>query len=113
MFSIQKKAPADCLRHGWVSKKLLVCKGVTFPDGASASLNGTTNVLRVVNTPANQDIIEQIIDSVAQTEPVSVAVRVTMLRVEENRLEELGFDWMLSDFGISGDDLHSCRWDDR
>ena len=59
-------------------------------------------MLRVVNTAANQDVISQIIDSIAQTEPVSVAVRVTMLKVEEDRLEELGFDWLLDNFGVGG-----------
>lgn len=85
------------------AEEALAMQGVTFPDGASASFNASTNTLRIVNTPANQDIIEQIIDSIAQTEPVSVAVRVTMLKVEENRLEELGFDWLLDNFGF-GDD---------
>ena len=77
-------------------------QGVTFPEGASASFNAATNTLRVVNTPGNLDIISQIIDSLEQTEPVSVAVRITMLKVDEDRLEELGFDWMLNTFGFGG-----------
>lgn len=85
------------------AQESLSLQGVSFPDGASASFNGSTNTLRVVNTPANQDIIEQIIDAIAQTEPVSVAVRVTMLKVEESRLEELGFDWLLDNFGFGAD----------
>ncbi len=78
-------------------------QGVSFPDGASAILNASSNTLRVVNTVGNQDIIEQIIDSIAQTEPVSVAVRITMIKVEQKRLEELGFDWMLDTFSFGGD----------
>jgi general secretion pathway protein D len=78
-------------------------QGVSFPDGASAILNASSNTLRVVNTVGNQDIIEQIIDSIVQTEPVSVAVRVTMIKVEQKRLEELGFDWMLDTFSFGGD----------
>jgi general secretion pathway protein D len=78
-------------------------QGISFPEGASASFNATSNTLRVVNTVANQDIIQQIIDSIAQTEPVSVAVRVTMLKVQQDRLEELGFDWMLNTFTFGGD----------
>lgn len=73
-------------------------QGVTFPDGASATFNGTSNILRVVNTRGNLDIIEQIVDAIAQTEPVSVAVRVTMIKVEQDRLEELGFDWLLDTY---------------
>ena len=85
------------------AQEALSLQGVTFPDGASASLTPSTNTLRIVNSPTNLDIIEQIIDSIAQTEPVSVAVRVTMIKVEESRLEELGFDWLLGNFGISDD----------
>ena len=75
-------------------------QGIAFPSGASATFNAASNTLRIVNTPGNLDVIEQIIDSITQTEPVSVAVRVTMLKVEQQRLEELGFDWMLNSFGV-------------
>lgn len=85
------------------AREALAEQGIPFPEGASASFNATTNTLRVVNTQGSLDIIEQIIDSITQTEPVSVAVRVTMLKVEEERLEELGFDWMLDNFGFGGD----------
>lgn len=73
-------------------------QGVTFPDGASASFNGVSNILRVVNTLGNLDIIEQIVDAIAKTEPVSVAVRVTMIKVQQERLDELGFDWLLDTY---------------
>ena len=36
--------------------------------------------------------------SAAQTEPMQVVVRVTLMRIQENRLKELGFDWLLSPF---------------
>lgn len=84
------------------AQEALSRQGVSFPEGASATFNATSNTLRIVNTVGNQDIIEQIIDSISKTEPVSVAVRVTMLKVQENRLEELGFDWMLDSFGFGG-----------
>lgn len=84
-------------------QQALMQQGVTFPDGASATFNAVSNTLRVVNTEANLDIIEQIIDTVTETEPVSVAVRVTMLKVEQEKLEELGFDWMLNTFSFGGD----------
>ena len=79
-------------------------QGISFQDGASAFLNPTTNTLRVVNTARNQDIIRQIIDNITQTEPVTVAVRVTMLKVQKSVLEELSFDWLLNpfEFGYEG-----------
>lgn len=81
-------------------QEALAKQGVLFPDGASASLNGSTNILRVTNTANNLDIIEQIVSMISLTEPVSVAVRVTMLKVEQNRLEEIGFDWLLDNFSF-------------
>jgi len=77
-------------------------QGIQFPEGASAILNPGNNTLTVVNTPANQDIISQIVDAVAKTSPM-VCVRVTMIRVRETRLKELGFDWLLSPTGVGGD----------
>lgn len=84
------------------AQEALAQQGVTFPNGASAVYNATSNTMRVINTAGNLDIIEQIIDAITQTEPVSVAVRVTMLKVQQNTLEELGFDWMLSSYGFGG-----------
>ena len=78
------------------AQEALAKQGVNFPEGASANYSPSNNTLRVVNTPLNQDYIAQIIETVTQTEPVVVVVRVTMIRVEQNRLEELGFDWLLN-----------------
>ncbi|WP_411827820.1 Amuc_1098 family type IV pilus outer membrane protein [Luteolibacter sp. AS25] len=84
------------------AQEALEQQGVSFPDGASASLNSATNTLRVVNSVPNQDVIEQIVSSISLTEPVSVAVRVTMLKTQRTNLEELGFDWMLNNFEAGG-----------
>lgn len=98
-------APAD---GGLLPKRIgaqeaLTRQGVPFPEGASASYMAATNTLRVVNTATNQDYIAQIIDALTQTEPVMVSVKVTMIKVEQTRLQELGFDWFLE--GGGGDDL--------
>lgn len=76
-------------------------QGVSFPEGANASISSGSNVLSVRNSPANLEIIQQIIDSVIQTEPITISVKVTMIKVEQQLLEELGYDWMMqpSEFG--------------
>jgi len=84
-------------------QEALVQSGVNFPQGAAASLNPTSNILRVTNTPLNLDMVQQLVESIAQTEPVSVAVRVTMIRVLRTIFEELGYDWLLDEFKLSGD----------
>jgi general secretion pathway protein D len=76
--------------------------GVPFPEGAAASYNGQSSTIFVKNTAGNQDIVQQVVDSIAQTEPVQVIVRVTMIKVQEDRLKELGFDWVLNNVGLGG-----------
>jgi general secretion pathway protein D len=85
------------------AQEALAAQGVAFPEGASASYSPSNNTLRVVNTPINQDHVTQLIDTITSTEPVMIAVRVTMIRVEQTRLEELGFDWLLDNYGFGGD----------
>lgn len=78
------------------AEEALKRQGISFPEGASASYNASTNTLRVTNTSNNIDIISQLVDTLSQTEPVMVSVRVTMIRTLQENLEELGFDWLLS-----------------
>ncbi len=82
------------------AQEVLAAQGVAFPDGASARLLGGT--LRVVNTEQNQAYISQIIETATNAEPIIVSVAVTMIKVQENRLKELGFDWLLGNFGFGG-----------
>jgi general secretion pathway protein D len=81
-------------------QELLKEQGIKFPDGASATLSGGSLV--VINTPANLDVISEIVDSAAKSEPVLVQVRVTMISAEQSRLHELGFDWLLGNIGFGG-----------
>ena len=76
-------------------------QGVTFPEGASASYNAASNTLRVTNTSTNIDFISQLVESLTQTEPVMVSVKVTMIRTKQTNLEELGFDWLVNPFALS------------
>lgn len=85
------------------AQEALAKQGVIFPEGASASYTAATNTLRVVNTSTNQDYVAQIIDAITKTEPVMVSVKVTMIKVEQTRLEELGFDWFLENANFKGD----------
>ena len=91
---------------GLLAKRLsvqeeLTKQGVTFPEGASASYTPATNTLRVVNTATNLDYIAQIIDAITKTEPVMVSVKVTMIKIEQSRLEELGFHWFLENADLN------------
>jgi len=81
--------------------------GVSFPEGAKASYNAVNSSLFVLNTALNHDLIQQVVDTMAQTEPVQVVIRVTMIKVMENQLEELGFDWLFGNVGLGGNGLSS------
>lgn len=81
------------------AQESLAKQGVPFPQGASAHYSPATNTLRIVNTEGHQETIAQIIDAMSQSEPVAVAVKVTMIRTQQSNLEELGFDWLLNGAG--------------
>lgn len=85
------------------AQEALTRQGVSFPEGSSASY--INNTLRIVNTATNQDLISQIVAAMTQTEPVLVSVRVTMIRTEQTHLEELGFDWLVSPFALSANNV--------
>jgi general secretion pathway protein D len=98
------EAPKEGLLTARLSAQEALAKnGIAFPEGASASLG--SNVLRVVNTATNHDMISQLVELATQTEPVTVAVRVTMIKVQQERLEELGFDWLVNPFGLSANNV--------
>lgn len=84
------------------AREALIKQGVAFPEGASAAYIPSTNTLRVVNTATNQDYISQIVETLTKTEPVMVSIAVTMIKVQKTQLEELGFDWLLDNFGFGG-----------
>jgi len=82
-------------------------QGVGFPPGSYAHYAASNGTLRVRNTETNVDIIQQIVDSIALTEPVLIAVRVTMITTAKQQLEELGFDWLLTPVAL-GDDVFAA-----
>jgi len=84
------------------AKEVLAKQGVTFPEGATASYTPATNILRVVNTGTNQDIVSQLVEAMAKTEPVAVSIRVTMIKTQQTNLQELGFDWLVTPFALNG-----------
>jgi len=74
--------------------------GVSFPDGASATYTPSNNLLSIRNTPDNIDLIDQLVSIVAGEAPVQVKVQTTIIRVGQNKLKELGFDWAITPWSI-------------
>jgi general secretion pathway protein D len=95
-------------REGLIPRRLsaeevLKQQGVAFPEGATASANGST--LRVRNTAVNHAMVEEIVAAVTATEPAMVLVEVRMIKTQERVLKELGFDWLLGEFSLGGSGL--------
>jgi len=84
------------------AQQVLEHQGIRFPEGASASFNPSTSTLVVRNTADQQSLIQQIVDASIQTEPVQVVVKVTIMKTEERRLKELGFDWLMGPVPLGG-----------
>jgi general secretion pathway protein D len=81
--------------------------GITFPDGAKASYNAVNSSLFVLNTALNHDLVQQVVDTMAQTEPVQVVIRVTIIKVLETELKELSYDWLFGNVGLGGSGISS------
>lgn len=77
--------------------------GITFPEGAAAYFSPLTGELTVRNTPANLEQVRQIVDEASAGVPQMVKIRATMLEVNQETIEELGFDWLMAQFNVGGD----------
>lgn len=85
---------------------LLKKMGIQFPDGSSATFVAASSTLMVRNTQANLDTIEQFIDSIRDRSPKQVKITTKFVEVSQDNTEELGFDWVISPFKISGGDRY-------
>lgn len=83
-------------------EEVLKSKGVTFPEGASAHFNVANSTLQIRNTIANIRLVEQIVEVLNEQEPAMAVIEVKVIRTQNNRLEELGFDWLLSSVSLGG-----------
>ena len=83
------------------AKEFLEARGVTFPDGATASYSSTSNTLAVRNTLSNMEVVEMIVEQATKAAPKMAVIHVRMLEVNQTNLEELGFDWLLGAGGLN------------
>ncbi len=89
------------------AKEFLEARGVTFPEGTSASYNQTNNTLTVRNTVGNMETVEMIVEQATKAAPKMAVIHVRMLEVNQKNLEELGFDWLMGSTGTTGNLLFS------
>jgi general secretion pathway protein D len=84
------------------AKDYLQLQGVQFPDGASANYIPMGSKLVVRNTRDNIDLIDGLVDAAMGESPTQVSIETKFLEINQNNLEELGFDWLLGPLSIGG-----------
>lgn len=109
--SSQPAAPADpfapnaaggtSLRR-LTAREFIEARGVSFPDGATASYSTSTNRLVVRNTVKNLEIVDLLVEQAAASSPKQAIISVKMIEVNQTNLEELGFDWLMGAFNVPG-----------
>ena len=82
------------------AKDLLKQNGVQFPEGASASYFPSNSSLTVFNTSNNLDIVDQYVSAISKDSPTMIVTKATIIRISEEDLKELSFDWLLSPAGF-------------
>ena len=84
----------------------LVSQGVEFPTGASANYLAAGSKLVVRNTRDNIDQIDALVDAATGQTPTQVDITTKFIEINQNNLQELGFDWLLGPFQIGGSGVY-------
>ncbi|MGJ8697264.1 MAG: Amuc_1098 family type IV pilus outer membrane protein [Verrucomicrobiaceae bacterium] len=98
----EPSAGGSLLARRLTALEKLKSMGVTFPEGSSANYNSSTSTLVVRNTTDNLDLVSQIASALAETEPVNVIVRTSIIEVTNENLQELGYDQILNAINVGG-----------
>jgi general secretion pathway protein D len=70
--------------------------GVPFPAGTSITYNPAISQLIVANTPENLEVFERILSRL-NVIPNQVEIEARFVEISQDDLEELGFQWILTD----------------
>ncbi len=84
------------------AREFLESRGVSFPEGATASYSKATNMLVVRNTAANHEVVDMLVEQAANVSPKQALISVKWIEINQTNLEELGFDWLLGAFNVPG-----------
>ncbi len=77
-------------------KDFFISAGVKFPVGTTITYNKSISRLIVSNTPENLEVFELILRQL-DIIPHQVEIEARFVEVSQNDLEELGFEWLLTD----------------
>jgi len=82
-------------------KELLELTGVKFTDEATAGFSKARATLTVRNTANALDQVEELVDDLLRRKPKQVKMLTKFVEISQENTDELGFDWILSPFGIT------------
>lgn len=81
------------------AKEFLESRGVSFPEGAGANYNPVTNMLMVRTTAKNIELIDSLVEQSLNASPKMAVIEVKIVEINNTKLNEMGFDWLLEGFG--------------
>src|SRR5438874_1692709 len=84
------------------AREFLESQGVPFPPGASAHFLPQSSRLIVRNTIDNLELVDALVEQASVAGPKQVEIESKFVEITQNNLKELGFDWMLGPFNITG-----------
>jgi len=82
-------------------KELLELTGIKFPEDGTAGFSKARATLTVRNTANALDQVEELVDDLLRRKPKQVKMLTKFVEISQSNGEELGFDWVLSPFGIT------------
>src|SRR5205809_1325323 len=84
------------------AREFLESQGVPFPPGASAHFLPQSSRLIVRNTIDNLELVDALVEQANVAGPKRVEIESKFVEITQNNLKELGFDWLLGPFNITG-----------
>src|SRR5438270_898929 len=84
------------------ARQFLESQGVPFPPGASAHFLPQSSRLIVRNTIDNLELVDALVEQANVAGPKQVEIESKFVEITQNNLKELGFDWLLGPFNITG-----------
>lgn len=104
-FANQAPAGGGLIIRRMGAKEFLESRGVSFPEGSSASYSNATSTLVVRNTISNIETVELLVEQATKSSPKQAVITVRMLEVNQTNLDELGFDWLLAGVGVNANNV--------
>jgi len=81
--------------------ELLELQGIKFPEGSTAGFSKARSTLTVRNTANALDQVEELVIELSLRKPRQIKMLTKFVEITQENTDELGFDWIISPFGIT------------